>query len=102
VLTNLISNDIKHNDKENGEVHLYYEEHPAHYEFFIRDNGPGIAEDYHRRIFEIFQILKERDSFESTGIGLTVVKKILDGRGEQVKVHSELGKGATFSFTWSK
>ncbi|HEY0067950.1 MAG TPA: ATP-binding protein, partial [Flavisolibacter sp.] len=49
-----------------------------------------------------FQTLQERDSFESTGVGLAIVKKILDTRGEQIRLVSEPGKGSVFSFTWTK
>lgn len=102
VFANLISNAVKYNDKEKGEVKLYYKDIGDKYEFFVEDNGPGISEQYHKRIFVIFQTLKERDSFESTGVGLAIVKKILDKRNEQISIRSKQGDGATFSFTWSK
>jgi len=56
----------------------------------------------HDRIFVIFQTLQERDSFESTGVGLAIVKKILDDRKESIRIQSEPGKGSVFSFTWLK
>ncbi|MGI8636573.1 MAG: sensor histidine kinase [Segetibacter sp.] len=102
IFTNLISNAIKYHDKANGEVKIYSKEDTAYYEFFVEDDGPGIDKKYHDKIFVIFQTLQERDSFESTGVGLAIVKKILDGRKEQIKIISEPGKGFTFSFTWSK
>jgi signal transduction histidine kinase len=102
VFANLISNGIKYNDKENGEIKVYHEDLGDRYEFFVEDNGPGISEQYHKRIFVIFQTLKERDSFESTGVGLAIVKKILDKRNEKINLNSKQGEGATFSFTWSK
>jgi light-regulated signal transduction histidine kinase (bacteriophytochrome) len=73
-----------------------------HYEFFIEDNGPGIAKNYHEKIYAIFQTLQERDSFESTGVGLAIVKKILDDRKQRISLTSEPGKGSVFSFTWPK
>jgi signal transduction histidine kinase len=102
VFSNLISNAFKYHDKEQGTVRVYHKEYTTHYEFFVADNGPGIATTYHNKIFQIFQTLQERDSFESTGVGLAIVKKILDARSETINLQSLPGEGATFSFTWSK
>ncbi|HEX6915509.1 MAG TPA: ATP-binding protein [Chitinophagaceae bacterium] len=102
VFANLVSNAVKYNDKEHGEIKIFYRDSGEKYEFFVQDNGPGIPDQYHKRIFIIFQTLKERDSFESTGVGLAIVKKILDKRNERISVSSVPGEGATFSFTWSK
>lgn len=102
VFANLVSNAVKYNDKEKGEIRIYYKDIGDKYEFFIEDNGPGISEQYHKRIFVIFQTLKDRDTFESTGVGLAIVKKILDKRNEAITLRSKAGEGATFSFTWNK
>ncbi|MGN6617337.1 MAG: sensor histidine kinase [Ilyomonas sp.] len=102
VLSNLISNAIKHHDKEKGEVKIYHKELPDHYEFFVADDGPGIAKNYLNKIFVIFQTLQQSNSFESTGVGLAIVKKILDKRQEKISITSEPGKGSVFSFTWTK
>jgi signal transduction histidine kinase len=102
VLTNLISNSVKYHDKETGFVRVSCTEKADHYEFSVEDNGPGIAGAYHEKIFVIFQTLQERDSFESTGVGLAIVKKILEDRKEKITVTSAQGKGALFTFTWSK
>jgi signal transduction histidine kinase len=102
VLSNLISNAIKYHDKDNGFINVYVEDTSDHYIFFVKDNGPGISKNYHEKIFIIFQTLQERDSFESTGVGLAIVKKILDDRKQKITVTSEPGKGTTFSFTWPK
>jgi light-regulated signal transduction histidine kinase (bacteriophytochrome) len=102
IFTNLISNAIKHNDKEHRIIKIYHQNHPLHYDFFVEDNGPGIAKSYHDKIFVIFQTLQERDIVESTGVGLAIVKKILDERNQTIEVRSEVGKGAIFSFTWNK
>jgi len=102
VFSNLVSNALKYNDKINGVIKVYHKEYPDHWEFFVSDNGPGISKNYHEKIFMIFQTLKERDSFESTGVGLAIVKKVLDSRGEEIKLESETGKGSIFSFTWKK
>jgi signal transduction histidine kinase len=102
VFSNLVSNGVKYNDKEKGEIRIYSKDTGDKYEFFVEDNGPGISAQYHKKIFVIFQTLKERDSFESTGVGLAIVKKILDKRNERITLKSVPGDGAIFSFTWSK
>lgn len=102
VLSNLISNAIKYHDKEEGYIKVYLRSSPDHYIFFVEDNGPGISKTYHEKIFVIFQTLQERDSFESTGVGLAIVKKILDDRKQRITVASEPEHGTVFSFTWPK
>jgi signal transduction histidine kinase len=102
VFTNLINNAIKHHDKPKGYIKVSFTEETDHYTFHIEDNGPGIAKNYHNKIFVIFQTLNGSDSFESTGVGLAIVKKILDDRNQQITVVSEPGNGSTFSFTWPK
>jgi len=102
IFTNLIGNAFKHHDKEEGEVKVYSKSRGELYEFFVSDDGPGIDVMYHEKIFEMFQTLKEKDAFESTGVGLTIVKKILHDRKLEVRMFSEPGKGSTFSFTWPK
>ena len=102
VLSNLISNAISHSDCKSGKITISAVEKDNYYEFSVADNGKGIDPKYHERIFTIFQTLESRDKKESTGIGLAIVKKTVEDRGGRVKVESELGKGATFSFTWRK
>ncbi|NVO85541.1 sensor histidine kinase [Hymenobacter terrestris] len=103
VFTNLISNAAKyHHDPAHGHVAIGCVEMPDHYTFSITDNGPGIAAEYHERIFIIFQTLTERDTLESTGVGLAIVKKIVERRGGTIRVESAEGAGASFIFTWPK
>jgi signal transduction histidine kinase len=102
VLSNLISNAVKYHDKENGKVKISFSDHESFYKFSVQDNGPGIESNYHEKIFLIFQTLQERDSFESTGVGLAIVRKILEDRKQTIKVNSIPGKGSTFTFTWPK
>jgi signal transduction histidine kinase len=71
-------------------------------EFSVSDNGPGIPPEYHERIWGIFQTLAARDQVEGTGIGLSVVKKVVEFRGGRVSVESATDQGATFRFTWPK
>lgn len=102
VFANLIGNAVKYHDKDSGSIRVYSREEKNRYVFFVEDDGPGISPSYHDKIFVIFQTLQERDSFESTGVGLAIVKKILDDRKEQIALRSEPGRGALFSFTWAK
>lgn len=102
IFSNLINNAIKYHDKPDGYIKVYYREEGLHYRFYVEDNGPGIAENYHAKIFVIFQTLNGADAFESTGVGLAIVKKILDDKKQTIQLSSKPGEGSTFSFTWAK
>ncbi|MEB3359540.1 MAG: PAS domain S-box protein [Synechococcales bacterium] len=102
VFANLISNAIKHCDRPDCEITIRASDQGNQYEFSVTDNGPGIDPRYHQKIFGIFQTLQPRDKVESTGVGLSIVKKIVDLEGGTVTVDSALGEGATFRFTWPK
>jgi signal transduction histidine kinase len=102
VFTNLITNAIKYNDKEKGSIKVYHKPLENFYEFYVEDNGPGIQKNYHEKIFMIFQTLNERDKIESTGVGLAIVRKILDDRNLAITVESKDGLGSKFMFTWPK
>ena len=99
VFQNLISNAVKYMDKEEGIIKIRCDEEDRFWKFSIEDNGPGIAKEYYEKIFQMFQTLSPRDKFESTGVGLTVVKKIIELYGGKVWVESQVGKGSTFIFT---
>ncbi len=103
VLMNLIDNALKyHPHREQVCLQVSVEEFEEYYEFAITDNGVGIDPDFHQRIFTIFQTLEARDERESTGVGLAIVKKIVERDGGKVSLKSEIGKGSTFYFTWRK
>jgi len=99
---NLVSNAIKYMDKPQGEVEVGWHDDGDHWRFHVRDNGPGIAERHFERIFQLFQTLAPRDRVESTGVGLALVKKIVEMYQGRVWLESELGKGTTFFFTLPK
>jgi PAS domain S-box-containing protein len=99
---NLIGNAIKHAGADNPRIDVTWLDKEAFLEFAVADNGHGIAPQYHDRIFAIFQTLEARDRVEGTGIGLSVVKKIVEAQGGRVWVESDVGKGATFRFLWRK
>ncbi|MBH8568806.1 CHASE3 domain-containing protein [Microvirga sp. STS02] len=103
VFTNLISNAVKYHDHPaTGTVHIGCDDAGEFYSFSVADDGPGIDPEYHDRIFVIFQTLTERDTFESTGVGLAIVKKIVERQGGRISVKSAEGQGAKFIFTWPK
>ncbi len=102
VFANLIGNAVKYHPSNNGKIVISVKEQDDFYEFAVADNGLGIDPQYHERIFTIFQTLQARDTIESTGIGLSIVKKIVEGQGGKIWVESQLGDGATFYFTWKK
>lgn len=102
VFQNLISNAIKYHDKDTGQININYHDQDGFHEFEVVDDGPGIEPQYQDKIFEIFQTLQSRDEIESTGIGLSIVKKIVEDHSGSIQVNSKIGEGSTFSFTIPK
>jgi signal transduction histidine kinase len=101
VLRNLINNAIKHHDKATGEVVLSGRRVGDFVEFLVRDNGPGILPEFHDKIFQLFQTLKRRDEVEGSGMGLAVVKKLVEQQNSRITVHSRGdGTGSEFRFQW--
>ncbi|WP_456475506.1 sensor histidine kinase [Candidatus Pyrohabitans sp.] len=102
VFTNLISNALKYNDKEVPEIEVGYRDEGDHYLFYVKDNGIGFDTRYHDKIFEIFQRLHREDEYEGTGVGLAMVKKIIETHGGRIWAEAKPGEGATFYFTLPK
>lgn len=102
VLSNLIGNSIKHHHRKNGSISIDIDTLGSFYLFTVKDDGPGIDPEFFDKIFVVFQTLKSRDELESTGIGLSIVKKIVESQGGKVMVQSQVGHGTTMSFTWPK
>ncbi|MEA3446727.1 MAG: ATP-binding protein [Bacteroidota bacterium] len=102
VFSNFISNAIKHNTSEAPLIKIGFSENGRFFHFFVADNGPGIEPEYHDQVFIIFQTLQSRDTVESTGVGLAIVKKIIQEKGGKVWIESDKGNGAKFNFTWPK
>jgi PAS domain S-box-containing protein len=102
VLQNLIGNAIRYLDKPRGRVEIGCIDQGADWRFSVADNGPGIGARHFQRIFQLFQTLHPRDRVESTGVGLAIVKKIVEQCGGQVWVESCVGQGSTFYFTLPK
>jgi signal transduction histidine kinase len=101
VFRNLVHNACKHHDHpSHGCVTVSAKEQGDAILFTVADNGPGIAPEFHERVFQLFQTLQPRDSVEGSGMGLSVVKKTVESRGGTVRLESQPGCGATFFFTW--
>jgi signal transduction histidine kinase len=102
VYQNLISNAIKFMDKPQGKITIACIEDNDYWKLSVADNGPGIEQQHFARIFKIFQQLSNNKDSDSTGIGLSLVKKIVEMYGGNVWVESEVGQGSTFFFTFKK
>jgi signal transduction histidine kinase len=102
IFQNLLSNAIKYMDKSEGRIEIDCVVEDDFWKFSVFDNGPGIEEKYFEKIFMIFETLSPDYENESTGIGLTVIKKIIELEGGKIWVESEVGKGSTFFFMLPK
>jgi len=102
IFSNLLSNALKFRDEDRKtKVEIGHQEDKDNYTFFVRDNGIGIEQKYHKKIFESFSQLKDTKS-EGTGMGLAIVKKIVEANQGKVWVESQKGAGSTFYFTIPK
>jgi len=100
ILRNLINNAIKHHDRTEGSIRISAQATVDGFEFAVTDDGPGIAVDQQQRIFGIFQTLKPRDEVEGSGMGLAIVKKLLDNYHCHIHVESDGQRGTTMRFNW--
>lgn len=105
VLRNLFSNAIKHHDRPEGRVELTCrmrdgDKDNSYYTFSIHDDGPGIPPQYQERVFGMFQTLRPRDEVEGSGMGLALVKKIVESYGGETTIQSDGVRGCCVSFTW--
>jgi len=102
VVTNLVTNAIKYmGETTTPLVEIGQVERDGAVEYYVRDNGIGIDPAYHARVFEAFQRLKDVEA-EGTGVGLAIVKKIVEGAGGRMRIESAAGAGSTFFFSWPK
>jgi PAS domain S-box-containing protein len=102
VFGNLIDNAIKHHHRTDGHVSISARDLGDWVEFSVADDGPGIDEAFHERIFQIFQTLQPRDQKEASGMGLAIAQKAVESRGGAITLTSTKGQGTTFRFTWPK
>jgi PAS domain S-box-containing protein len=104
VFMNLITNALSHSDLEKNKIviDIEWRDLGEFFEFGVRDNGPGIAPTFHERIWGIFQTLEPGHKAQGTGIGLSVVRKIVEVRNGRAWLEATGGRGANFRFTWPK
>jgi signal transduction histidine kinase len=98
----LLGNAVRFMDKTDGRVTIDYADEDQFWRFSISDNGPGIEQQHFERIFQLFQTLNSRDEAEDTGVGLALVKKIVELYGGRIWLISHPGQGTTFNFTLPK
>ena len=102
VFLNLIGNALKHHHLDCGQIQITAADQGDKIEFCVSDDGPGIAPEYQQRIFGMFKTLQSRDRVEGSGLGLSIVRKIIVRYGGEVTVTSAVGRGSSFQFTWPK
>ena len=102
VFQNLIGNAIKHHDRTDGMVEVSALESEDAWTFTVADDGPGIDPAYHDRVFMMFETLRPRDRVEGSGMGLAIIRKLIETYGGQIWLDSKVGNGARFAFTWPK
>lgn len=102
VFTNLIVNAVKHHDLGTGTLTLGVIPRGRYYEFYVQDDGPGIPPQFHEKVFQIFQTLQPRDKKEGVGLGMAIVKKLVEWQGGRVWIESPVagGRGTAFHFLW--
>jgi len=100
ILLNLLSNAVKHHDRTDGNIWLDAAEVEQGLELSVADDGPGIAPEYHERIFEMFQTLRPRDEVDGSGLGLAMVRKYAAIAGGRINVTSDGGRGTRFTLLW--
>lgn len=100
ILRNLISNAIKHHDKENGKIEITYERIKDDHIIYIADDGPGIPEDLQDKAMQMFQTLQPRDRVEGSGMGLALVKRIISHNNGKFFIANETKIGTKFVIHW--
>ena len=99
IFQNIVGNAIKYNQSRPPKIHIRAEKEDEFWKFYVQDNGIGIDEQYHDKIFVIFKRLHSREEFNGTGIGLSICKKIIERYGGEITFKSKLNEGSTFIFT---
>ncbi|WP_207431178.1 sensor histidine kinase [Sabulibacter ruber] len=102
VFYQLLQNAVKFNNEEKPQVWIEAQELESTFRFTVKDNGVGISPDAHEKIFRIFYSVKSKDQQEDVGVGLSLVRRIIQFVGGEISVDSEVGQGSTFTFTWPK
>lgn len=101
IFGNIFSNAVKHHDRENGVIEVSCAPLGRFYEFSVQDDGPGIPPQYHERAFQMFQTLQSRDKVEGSGMGMAIIKKLVEWQGGRAWIVSGEGKrGTAIHFLW--
>ena len=102
IFRNLLQNTIKYHDKPKGRIKVTVKDRGSFYFFSVSDDGPGISSEFHSQIFNMFTRLKSYDEIEGSGIGLALVKKIVEKYNGKITLKSSKEKGSKFVFSWPK
>lgn len=102
VLFQLVSNAIRFHHKADGHITMKFQELEEFYSFEIVDDGPGIPEEHHQKIFEIFNRTNLRSNRSGSGVGLSIAKKLVEEGGGILSLDSKVGRGSNFKFIWPK
>jgi signal transduction histidine kinase len=103
VLRNLINNAIKHHPTKQGSIKVYAQDKGDEVLFAVEDDGTGIPQELSDKVFQMFQTLKPRDEVEGSGMGLAIVKRIVERQGGRIWFHGGPGGcGIVFKFTWKR
>ena len=102
IVRNLIDNAVKHHDSDTGRIAIDGRVHANTFVFKVSDDGPGIEPRYHERVFKLFQTLKARDKVEGSGMGLAILKKVVESHGGRIRIESDpaVERGTTFTVEW--
>ncbi|MCC7377020.1 MAG: PAS domain S-box protein [Verrucomicrobiales bacterium] len=100
IFQNLLDNAVKYLDKPVGRIRVSAARRRGDWEFRVSDNGPGIPKRYQEKVFQIFQRLDPGGQIPGTGLGLTLVKRIVETRGGHIWIESVEGEGTSICFTW--
>lgn len=104
VFMNLLDNSVKHHHRDSGRVSVSWRPAPKEgfIEFTVEDDGPGVDPRYHARMLEMFQTLRPRDEVEGAGIGLALVRRVVESAGGRLSLDSAAGQGMRVRFTWPR
>jgi signal transduction histidine kinase len=100
VFRNLLMNVEKHHDRDRGRVEITGHQEGQAVQFVVADDGPGIPSEHHERVFELFRTLESRDKKEASGLGLTLIKRLLDTHGGTIAIMPSEGRGTSFVVSW--
>ncbi len=100
IIRNLIGNAMKHHDQKTGNIAITVSQSPQSLHFKVSDDGPGIPTEHQEKVFGLFHTLRPRDQVEGSGLGLSIIKKILERYHCTYQIQSDGQRGLTFSFSW--